>query len=152
MLMCFPSMYIMYTPRSYQVWQLAIVWSDTGMMVRLYHIFLATSWYSSVILFVMVWYRLSTVSYLMSDLIHFWLPKMYDSYLTSDLTTHLIQFPTPRCVHVQVCAMVHVHVHGIFVWWLQCITESPVRNYIFDTTHSPIFLHVSCIPIMGIIV
>ena len=35
--------------------------------------------------------------------------------LTSDLTTHLIQFPTPGCVHVQVCAMVHVHVHGIFV-------------------------------------
>ena len=40
-------------------------------------------------------------------------PKMYDLYLTSDLTTHLIQFPTPGCV--QVCAMVHVHVHGIFV-------------------------------------
>ena len=30
----------------------------------------------------------------MSDLIHLTVPKMYDSYLTTDL----IQFPTPGCV------------------------------------------------------
>ena len=37
---------------------------------------------------------------------------MYDSYLISNTSDTI---PTPGCVHVQVCAMVHVHVHGIFV-------------------------------------
>ena len=88
-----------------------LVWSDTGMMVRLYHIFLATSWYRSVILFDTDW-----------ALYHIWCQIWYSfdcpkcmTYLTSDLTTHLIQFQLLD-VYMYKCAQWYMYMYMEFLF------------------------------------
>ena len=116
----FPSMYIMYTPRSYQVCIRSDSLSD-----------LIQVWWSDCIIY--FWQHFDTdllfcVSWYDTDC-----AKMYDSYLTSDLTTHLIQSPTPGCV--QVCAMLHVHVHAcMYVCMYVCM------EFLFSSPH-PVTVH-----------